>query len=859
MGNQYGIPEGTYPAHARTDSNGNVAFHTVYEHCRSVGNRMRELLEPIGLGSTGELVGLYHDEGKHCPEFKEYLLSKSVGDGSVQRRNFHSLGGTNLFYDLETEYREKLKRQNEDAVKKGGNAAEDSPERLTCELIADVIFSHHTRHDFLTLDETKRKPAYKIDERMPEDAERRAVMKKYEEEVGAESTKVLLNQATAEIRKKWGTLSKTVSMGFGVKQEELDGMDKKKAEKLRIETSEKQRTAKAFFLGMLYRTILSALIYADHEDSARFSNPSMPFPKYEKDWHGVAERMRTMYSNSKKTPINAERQKISDICASFGATHASGIYKMNVPTGGGKTMSSLRLVAEAAKESDSKRRTFFIMPLLSIIEQNAGDMKNVVDGFVTAEEFHSNVKREKDEHAEIAYEENEDETEPAKKIATDVNWDAPMIITSLVQFLNATFKGDSANLKRFSSLMNGIIVIDEVQSIPRKMMSLFNLAIDFLAYGCGCLVILCSATQPEFEKMRLPIIYENEDERTRNVIGWDEINHEAFKRVEYVNLGMMSEDEIAEKVKEITESSLLVICNKKDTVRILYNLLKSWCDENGISIYCISADLCKAHRNDVMKRIREDFGRKIVISTQVMEAGVDMSFANVLRIAAGADNLAQAAGRCNRNGEYPEPRKAYCVELRGEKLGRLRDIEDSKNAFCHAATNCDEFMSNEMISAYYERRDSSKRNPKNKFDFPLFPGADEDDTILEMLSENRKNWKSEEGNEEFKTRHKIKQSFRTAWSMFDVFDGGTTSAIVRYGKGAELISDLRSEKARHDVGYMKTCLKNAQDFSITTYTNETEELIKKGVLIPICEGTILTVAPEHYDDCFGFTRKTETS
>lgn len=832
----YGIPEGTYPAHVKINGDGSLAFHTVYEHCSQVGKRMKEMLKPIGLGSIGELIGLYHDEGKHCPEFREYLLSKTIGDGTVRRRNFHSLGGTNLFWDLETE------------CEKG------SAERLACELIADVIFSHHTRHDFLMQDEESGCTAYKIDKRMPEDAERRAFMKAYEDEVGAERSKILLRQAANEIRKKTEPLNRIAEDEIRIMKEERTPI--KQAAQI-IDTAKRQEVVKSFFLGMLYRTLLSALIYADHEDSAKFAYPDMPVTEYKSDWKSLSEHMGTLYSHSKKTSVNAERQKISDICASFGSAHACGIYKMNVPTGGGKTMSSLRLVSEAIAASGHPRRAFFIMPLLSIIEQNAGDMRKAAGEYVTAEEFHSNVKREKPENSACMNEETEDENEPAKRIATDADWNAPMIITSLVQFLNAVFKGDSANLKRFSSLMNGVIVIDEVQSVPRKMMSLFSLAIDFLAYGCGCLVILCSATQPEFERMRFPIIYDGEIEKNKNVIGWDEIDHNVFRRVEYVNLGLMTEEQIAEKVKEIAESSFLIICNKKDTVRKLYGLLENWCAENRISLRCISADMCKAHRNDVMRRIREETGRKIVISTQVMEAGVNMSFANVLRISAGADNLAQAAGRCNRNGEYSEPRKVYCAELRGEKLKRLPDIEDSKQAFRDASDGEEEFMSEAMISEYYRKRDSAERNLKGSFDFPLFSGADEDNTILNLLSCNRKMLQKAPDDVEFMTRHRIKQSFRTAWNLFKVFDEETESAVVNYGKGKELISDLCSEKAKRDAGYMKACLKKAQEYQISIYADETEKLIERGVLVPVCEGTVLTVSPEYYSQDFGFMRKAE--
>ena len=227
-------------------------------------------------------------------------------------------------------------------------------------------------------------------------------------------------------------------------------------------------------------------------------------------------------------------------------------------------------------------------------------------------------------------------------------WESPIIVSTLVQLLNTLFSGRGSCIRRFHSLSGSIIVIDEVQTVPSHLLTLFHLALGFLSEVCGATVLLCSATQPCSEAARHPIAVPTPD-----MVPYDRALWQAFRRTELRDAGAMPLAEIpAFAAGVLAEAdSLLIVCNKKGEAASILRAMEAL----NCRCFHLSAAMCMAHRRtvlaemeEVLERLRKEpgTGRKVVcVSTQVIEAGVDISFARVNRLMAGMHSVVQSAGR----------------------------------------------------------------------------------------------------------------------------------------------------------------------------------------------------------------------
>ena len=712
-------------AHIRTGEQGTVR-QTAADHCQNTARYAGACLRGIALEQTGILVGLVHDCGKFKREFQEYLMSSDGIRGSVN----HTFSGTRL---LMSRYHE-----SDDAMKK-----------LAAELMAFAVGSHHGQFD--CVDENRNSGF---------------LHRLNKENIGySESVENFFAQCISE---------EALDCLFEDATKELSCICQKLAE------SQSDPSEYVFQLGLLARLLLSALIEGDRRDTAEFvigqRLPLEPEDPYQFWGEYLARVEEKLISFSTYTPIDRTRKEISDRCRRM-AEAKGGIFRFNVPTGGGKTLSSLRYaLAHASKWG--KKRLIFTSPLLSILEQNAAVIREFIGDDTIILEHHSNVLRT-EEFGELDY----------RELAVD-NWNAPIIITTLVQLLNTMFDGKTTSIRRFQSLCNSVIVIDEVQTVPPRMLSMFNQAVDFLAKICGATIVLCSATQPCLERTDHPIRGE-----IRDMVPYDEMIWAPFKRTILTDVGGKSMDEISDFAKQELKhaQSLLVVCNRKDEAEFLFSRLR---DEADVA-YHLSASMCTAHRRDVLVRLRESLcaGQKCVcVATQVIEAGVDISFHRVIRLAAGMDSVVQAAGRCNRNGESSEPVPVFVIPCLGEKLGKLREIEEGKKA---TISLLDEFRrmpqafeydlsSGPAIDTYYRKlyQGMKKEYQDYSIDKPRT-------TLFDLLSLNQKFY--DPGTDCY-GRFLLNQAFKLAGKRFEVFDSSTHDLIVPYGKGTELIAELEGWK-----------------------------------------------------------------
>lgn len=585
-----------------------------------------------------------------------------------------------------------------------------------------------------------------------------------------------------------------------------------------------------FALGLFTKYIYSSLIDADRLDAYLFDlNEKYRIKKF--DWDEIIDTFEhNLLKFSSDNQINRIRKEISDRCKAAAAKE-SGIYQLLVPTGGGKTLSSLRFALHHCKKHN-KKRIIYVIPYLSIIEQTAKSIRenlnmDVNDEFVF--EHHSNIIEPDDEKsAEI------------RKL-TASRWDNPIIITSVVQFLDTVMSSKAGKLRKFSHMADSVIIFDEVQSIPTKTIHCFNEVVTFISKILNATVILCSATQPTFESTQRKNLLLNENPKLIEITA--ELNN--LKRVKIINESPKSlqgaTDFILDKAYE--NGNCLVIVNTKKSALEIYKSIKS--QIIGFEIFHLSTSMCPEHRIKVIESIKKglDVNKKIVcISTQLVEAGVDISFSCVIRAMAGLDSIAQASGRCNRNCESSETKAVYTFALSDENIDKLPDIKSGKEIAESIIQNRNsdvDLLEESIMNLYYQ---NYFKNKGSQMDYPL-KGSE---TIYAMLSNNeygRGNYHNKTGNI---FPHIISHAFHTADMNFNVIDEKTKSVVVFYGDAEELIIKYRQQPVNIFTKEKAKILKKLQRYSVELYDWQLQELSKNQALSILDEQTGIIILDKNY-------------
>lgn len=788
-----------YLAHMVKDEKGNIIREqTVKEHCRNTAKLAAEKLKVMGLENAGYLVGLIHDRGKLSDEFQAYINSD---DKSQKGKVTHTFAGGRLILE-----------------KYHGLSGEDA---FVSEVISYGIFAHHGLFDCLSPDGDFDGFTHRMTKDIPYEQVKSRV---YEELIDEKELDRLYEKAKREIT------------AVAVK---IDSVTDDYIKSLGQIKDKRDKKFGKFCYGFLTRIILSAVIDGDRTDTASFMEGFEITPNeataemWQNHYNRVSEKVAKFKAD---TDINKARKEISDACCRALLT-GDRLYKLVVPTGGGKTLASLRAALGRAAKFN-KSRIIFVTPLLTILDQNAKVIREYINDDSIILEHHSNViKEEKEEGEKITY----------ADLLTE-NWDSPIIITTMVQFLNTLFEGRTSCIRRMSGLANSVIVIDEYQTVPIKMLSMFNGAINFLSKICGATVVLCSATPPALENADRPLlpakdIIENADELFA-----------VFKRTEITDIkDSMTETELAQMAAEKAADwgSVLIICNKKKQALDLYNLLK----ENG-NVYHLSTAMCPEHRLKVIGEIKEKLGREkvICVATQLVEAGVDFSFGCVIRLKAGLDNLIQSAGRCNRNGEKNKICPVYAVDLKGENLGKLKEIKQAKEAYNATGSEFGkELESRRAVKSYYGNLYTSIYSKQGDQDYTVDVNGNSDSLycLLSTNSHSKTRMKAKYGKSLQLEKQKFFQSFDTAGKEFKALDNNTTAVIVPYGKGKEIIAHLQSRSIKYDFKRQKELLKEAKPYTISMYDYEINGLAKEGGIMPLLDGEAIGIIDNFYSDKFG--------
>lgn len=792
-----------YIAHIRSHDK---KVQTLDCHLQEASELSSLFASKLGIADAGALIGLMHDFGKFSEAFQTYILTETGlrepdADYPANQKGKidHSTAGAQWVW--------------QELASWGKNG-----EGILCgQILALCIASHHGG----------------LIDNLSGDGEHHLFKKRIEK----------LDEQTH--------LSECQQKGADIvqKSQGLAGKDLLIAMLKRLQTlSNPSETITHFNRGMWTRFLFSCLIDADRISSADFeyTENTAYRQRQKQDWAVAIARLENHLKQfadkpaEQFGPIDHIRQTIANACLQR-ASEAQGIYTLTVPTGGGKTLASLRYALHHA-HIHQLERVIYVIPYTSIIEQNAKVMREILeleqDEFSWVLEHHSNLEPETQTwHSKLAAE----------------NWDAPIIVTTMVQFLETLFGGGTRGVRRLHQLANSVIIFDEIQTLPIRCTHLFCNALSFLNQQTKTTAVLCTATQPLLNK--LP-----EDVRHKGQLQIPQQNElipdvaDLFEQLRRTTIKPMlrpqgwSESEIAElALNELRDKgNCLVIVNTKAWAQKLYQLCRAESDDK--TVFHLSTSLCSAHRQNRFAAMRQRLDDKqpiLCISTQLIEAGVDIDFASVIRFLAGLDSIAQAAGRCNRNGRLPTA-SVLVVNPAKESIEQLKDIKQGQETTRRVL---DELMDTDLlgpqaISQYFQYYFFDRAD---EMDYPLkAQQLGQDDSVLNILSTNPKNSLVRESSH----FEMLRQSFKTAAQHFKVIDAPTESVIVPWGEGEALITELCGLDSRNTKA-LRRYLKQAQKYSVNVFPNDWEKLTQQHAVNQIGETGVYYLEKQYYSDEFG--------
>ncbi len=549
------------------------------------------------------------------------------------------------------------------------------------------------------------------------------------------------------------------------------------------------------------RMLFSCLRDADCLDTEAFMDPGKRaqrggYPALDELRERFDNYMRRLASRAPDTPVNRLRREILHQCREA-AQGEPGIFSLTVPTGGGKTLSSMAFALEHAKRHGLER-IIYVIPYTSIIEQTADVFRSIFGEAVV--EHHSNL---------------DPDQEDAKSRLAAENWDAPVIVTTNVQFFESLFAAKTSRCRKLHNICNSVVVLDEAQLLPPEFLQPILGCMNLLARHYGVSFILSTATQPALH--------------SRSGFGW------RFKGLENVREIMRDPDELYAELERVEvelpadfqapiewerlaeelshHQSVLAIVNTRSDARTLHALMPK-------GTYHLSALMCGQHRSDVIAEIKQRLRRGEpvrVVSTQLVEAGVDMDFPVVYRAMAGLDSIAQAAGRCNREGRLPgKGRVVVFVPPKPAPPGHLRRAEQTTVSL-FAGERPGNPLGRDCFRRYFEHF------------YVKAPSLDKEG-IEELL----------------KPDDNLGVQFRTAANRFRLIEeSGYRPVLVRYGNNDVLLGKLKKE------GPERWLMRKLQRYTVNVSEYHFKALLEGGDIREICPGIHVQSSDTLYDPKVG--------
>jgi len=553
-----------------------------------------------------------------------------------------------------------------------------------------------------------------------------------------------------------------------------------------------------FQISLFIRMIYSCLVDADFLDTEAFMDrgkalwrkgyPSLP--DLDKK---LSSALKQLTENASKTSINKHRTEILKDCLNA-AERPQGLFSLTVPTGGGKTLSSLAFAVKHALRHNLKR-IIYVIPYTSIIEQNASVFREIL-GEDAVLEHHSNFEpKEEDNRSRLASE----------------NWDAPIIVTTNVQFFESLYRSRSSKCRRIHNIAESVVILDEAQMLPVPLLKPCLEVLRELSSSYRASIVLCTATQPALSTTET---FKDGLEGVREIVSDPQKLYAEFKRVQVEKLPMTLDDELADKLSEHKQA--LCIVNTRKHARRIFERIRN--EKEGC--YHLSALMCPEHRTATLNKIRTALlnGSPCrVVSTQLVEAGVDIDFPVVFRSMAGIDSIAQAAGRCNREGKLPEGGQVFVfLPEDGLSPGHFRQTAQiAEGVILHHK----DLLSQEAIAEYFRTLYWTKGEKLDEY------------RILDDLGEGAKNG-------DF--------PFRVVDEKFKIIKDGAEPIIIPWNKKAEtIISGLRYSE------FPASFARQAQRFTVQVYPKVLSSLECSGSVERLHDQFCVLINMDIYRDDLG--------
>lgn len=766
--------EPEYIAHIVDRDQPTERVQTLKSHLLNTCKYAEQFAKNLGLSHVAGLVGILHDFGKYRAEFQEYIKSQNGVRGSVDHSSYGAIFFRNYISDL-----------------KDNNAF-----LIFGEIIENCILSHHNSLGLKDdIDENFNSPFLNRFRGIEDTSEVK------------ELEKIFYADCISKI-----DFDNYVQIAFNEFKEFTDDWD--------------PGDESYFFLE---NYIFSCLIDADRTDAATFwDNNSSNYTDNNSILSSYYDTLISKLTSFKNdSELNKNRSELSKICDKR-ADDPDGVYTLSAATGAGKTLSSLRYSLKHAKRY-GKQRIIYVLPFITIIEQNSNVFREFLNGDKTNSdnilEFHSNVVQD----------ENKTEQSSEFDLVED-SWDSPIVVTTMVQFLNTIFAKGTKNRRRYHNLFNSVIVFDEVQKVPTKCTSMFVQLINFLANHGKSNVLLCTATQPDLNEVGLQLSQHHEliPDLSQHI--------KQFKRVKFVDNSKQfqksfSASEIGDQILKQTSraKSILAIFNTIKATDNAYKHVKENNRSKDTHVYCLTTHMCPKHRSDTLNQIFNDLGnpkiKVICVTTPLIEAGVDISFECVYRSYSGLDSIIQAAGRCNRNGEsrMGEIVLNY-ISQDDEYLNSLDDIRDGRDQVeemivsgMHADDMSNPKNINQYFDGFFKRAGSRKYYSIKGSEIKLSDCISGIATCQRLCYSGIKN----EDKKVILSFIKLYNSNETIAKNFHVIDQDTYSVICEYDRDATMIiSKLNDGKAAD----YKSIFKHAQRYMINIYPELFRSLCSKGAI-----------------------------
>lgn len=560
----------------------------------------------------------------------------------------------------------------------------------------------------------------------------------------------------------------------------------------------------SFYTRMLY----SCLVDADFLDTEAFMQGKARKGNYA-SMGQMLERLKEYISPwwAAETALNQKRCEILRQCFERGKKESEGLFTLTVPTGGGKTVSSLAFALSHAV-AVGKERVIYVIPYTSIIDQTAEVFRKVV-GEENVIEHHSG--------ADFSVPEGEaDPTLYRKALATE-NWDAPLIVTTSVQFFESLYANRPSRCRKLHNLANSVIIFDEAQTLPVPYLRPCVAAIAQLVQFYHSTAVLCTATQPVlqplFDELASGLV-------SREICPDTENLYQFFRRTTLISAGIKTEKELLSQLGSVPQG--LCVVNRRATAQELYQGL----EEEGR--FCLTTLLCPADRKRLLEEIRQRLTDGMpcrVVSTSLVEAGVDVDFPAVWREEAGLDSILQTAGRCNREGK--------------------RATKDSKVTIFS--------LESQTVPAMIQQNVDATRSVFSRFDDPAEPAAIESYFQFFLTLKGNAALDSQNVLEAF---HHGMQGvlfpFSSVAEKFHLIENQTVTIYLPVGEGAELVNQLK-------LGYATRSLYHRLgQYSVNVYPDHLKNLLDAGAAEPVGDGNYILTDTTLYDNLTGLSLDVET-